>query len=137
MGLYIGPLQEPVEGPSAWTGAEMAARSDWINVLDASEVGELKAAADNATATGKPMEAVEQEDFPLSKLGSVLADVAATFAGHGRPAEDPHEGQAAAPRRHLDTAWPHRRPGSLPDRWIRLPHSLSHRGPAAAQPWPC
>jgi hypothetical protein len=76
MGLHIEPPQEPVEGPSVWTGAEMAARSDWIYVLDASEVGELKAAADNAAATGKPMEAVQQDDFPLSKLGSVLADVA-------------------------------------------------------------
>ncbi len=58
----------PVESPAVWTGPEMAARRDWIHVLSAAEIADLDAAVAHARASGKPLERLERQDFPLGAL---------------------------------------------------------------------
>ena len=65
----------PVMGPEAWTGAEMAARDDWIYTLSAAEIGELEAAVAATVDRGLAIMAVGKNDFPLPGLGPRLAAV--------------------------------------------------------------
>ena len=61
-----------VEGPSAWIGAEMRRRDDWIYRLSPAEIGEIDAAV--AAVRGRSLELAEfgRADFPLPKFGPVL-----------------------------------------------------------------
>jgi hypothetical protein len=63
-------------GPSVWTGAEMAARTDWIWHWRAEERAELLAAAQAALATGRPLEQLDAADFPLPVTAPRLAAIA-------------------------------------------------------------
>lgn len=60
--------ERPVEAASAWRGAEQARRTDWIRRFTAKEIAELEAAAGHAGGTGKPLEELGREDFPLPTL---------------------------------------------------------------------
>jgi len=64
---------EPVRGPAAWRGAEMARRDDWIVRLGAPQIAELDLALAAARATGRPLETLRREDFPLPGLAAELA----------------------------------------------------------------
>jgi hypothetical protein len=59
-----------VESPAVWTGREMAARRDWIHVLSPAEIADLDHAVAHARATGKPLERLERQDFPLGTLAA-------------------------------------------------------------------
>jgi len=72
--------REPVAGPSAWLGAELSRRSDWIEPLDAAEIDELDGARASARATGRPLEELRREDFPLPGLARRLAGWARELA---------------------------------------------------------
>jgi len=61
-------LQQPYTGPSAWTRAQMEADKSWIYTLSPAEVAEIRAAVAVARGTGKPLEAITREDFPLATL---------------------------------------------------------------------
>ena len=67
--------REALTGPSVWTGAEMAARTDWILRWRPEEVAELLAAARAALATGRPLERLTRADFPLPATAPRLAAV--------------------------------------------------------------
>ncbi len=60
--------------PSVWRGAEMASRDDWIYQLDEAQIDEIEAALAVAKATGKPINAITRDDFPLPSLEAVLAE---------------------------------------------------------------
>ncbi|MEH3087948.1 MAG: TauD/TfdA family dioxygenase [Xylophilus ampelinus] len=55
----------PAFGPRAWTAAQAAADTGWIQRLSPEEVAGFRAALAHARATGKDLLALEQADFPL------------------------------------------------------------------------
>lgn len=61
-----GMPRQPIEGPSAWTGPEMAARRDeWSVALDRETMAELEAAARHYLSLGRDVGEITAEDFPL------------------------------------------------------------------------
>ncbi len=70
---HDAPALAPLTGPSAWRGAEMAGCEDWIVELAAAQIAELDEARAAARATGRPLEALRREDFPLPLLAAELA----------------------------------------------------------------
>jgi hypothetical protein len=72
--------RDPIPGPAAWRGADLARRSDWIAPLGAAAIEELDRARAAARATGRPLEALSREDFPLPGLAPRLAEWARELA---------------------------------------------------------
>jgi hypothetical protein len=70
---HEGPARAPVGGPSAWRGAEMAARDDWRVTLGPDEVRELLDAVAAASAGGRPLRDMTRDDLPLPTLGPRIA----------------------------------------------------------------
>ena len=62
-----------IEGPSAWTGADMRRReAEWIYRLSPSEIAEIEAALQLVRGRGLDIAEIRREDFPLPTLGPVL-----------------------------------------------------------------
>ncbi|MBL0421088.1 TauD/TfdA family dioxygenase [Ramlibacter sp. AW1] len=55
-------------GPSAWTRSQMEADPSWRYQLSRDEVDQVRRAVDAAMATGKPLECITADDFPLGSL---------------------------------------------------------------------
>ena len=70
--LNADTLPPPVRDASAWTGREMAARTDWIEVLDTEEIAEIEAATRALLARGADLGVLQSRDFPLPTLGPRL-----------------------------------------------------------------
>jgi hypothetical protein len=70
---HDGVALEPLRGPAAWRGAEMAGRDDWTLRLGAPQIAELDRALAAARATDRPLGALRREDFPLPGLAAELA----------------------------------------------------------------
>ncbi len=70
---HQAPALEPLTGPAAWRGPEVARRGDWRTRLDAAQVEELEAALRFARSLGRPTAALGAEDFPLPGLGAQIA----------------------------------------------------------------
>jgi hypothetical protein len=67
------PMRRLIEGPSAWTGADMRGReAEWSYRLSPSEVAEIEAALKSVQARGIDIADIRREDFPLPTLGPVL-----------------------------------------------------------------
>lgn len=64
---------EPVTGPSAWTGAEMAATDEWIFRLQPAHIAEIEAALDKIPLDPPDLYDVSKDDFPLPTLAPELA----------------------------------------------------------------
>jgi hypothetical protein len=64
----------PVASAAAWRGSDVARGDDWRFVLDDAHVAELEAALARASATGRPLEELRADDFPLPSLGSAIDD---------------------------------------------------------------
>ena len=62
--------------PSAWLGAELRERDDWIVRLDAADNAELQAALQVARARGARIPALGVDDFPLPTLAPRLRAIA-------------------------------------------------------------
>jgi hypothetical protein len=69
----------PLTGPSVWTGAGMAARTDWIWQWRADELAELLACGRAMLESGRPVEDFRREDLPLPvtapRLAAIQADL--------------------------------------------------------------
>jgi hypothetical protein len=65
--------REALDNPAAWRGRELSGSGDWIQHFDEESLAELAAAARAAAATGKPLEALGRDDFPLPKLAATTA----------------------------------------------------------------
>lgn len=63
----------PLTGPAAWRGAEIARRDDWRVRLGATQIAELDRALAAARATGRPLETLRRDDFPLPALAGAIA----------------------------------------------------------------
>src|SRR5258708_7462871 len=67
------PSRAFVEGPSAWTGAEMRQReAEWTYRLSPPELDEIDAAVAAGRARGLDLADIGREDFALPTLGPVL-----------------------------------------------------------------
>lgn len=62
-----------ITGPMAWTGRDFGARRDWILRLDDGHIAELEAAGRAVLARGTDFRDIAAADFPLPRLGPVLA----------------------------------------------------------------
>ncbi len=62
----------PVSGPSAWLGADMAGRDDWIWRLTDADVAEIDAAITYFRSSGAAMQDITPRGFPLPALAPKL-----------------------------------------------------------------
>jgi hypothetical protein len=63
---------ERIDIPAAWSGREMARRSDWIHELTHAEVGELSRVGAELAARGLSLEKISREDLRFDALGPAL-----------------------------------------------------------------
>src|SRR3979490_2526061 len=67
------PVRRPIDGPSAWVGADMRQReAEWSYRLSPAEVAEIEAAVQAVRARGLDLAEIHREDFPLPTLGPLL-----------------------------------------------------------------
>ena len=69
-------LTEPVSGPVAWNGRDLARAGDWIYHLPPQAIAELDAAMRMVKARGIPLDSVTRADFPLPTFGAGLTALA-------------------------------------------------------------
>jgi len=88
-------LDRPLDGPAAWTAADLADPAVWSHELDAAERDEVLAGVAHARATGKPLLELTAADVPLPGLGPRMAALRGTIEGgigfhllRGLPVED-------------------------------------------------
>jgi hypothetical protein len=76
--------RNPIDGPSAWTGADMRMReAEWTYCLSPAEIEEIEAATLAVMASGRDLATIRRNDFPLPTLGPVLGRLCAEVL-HGR-----------------------------------------------------
>jgi hypothetical protein len=63
---------QPINGPAAWRGADIAKRDNWIVHLSAAQIGELEAAYSKVQAAGIAIEHLERSSFPLPTFGPLI-----------------------------------------------------------------
>src|SRR5437763_10102793 len=67
------PVRRPIEGPSAWIGADMRRReAEWSYCLSPSEIAEIETALKSVQARRLDIADIRREHFPLPTLGPVL-----------------------------------------------------------------
>lgn len=66
-------LPPEIAGPSAWYGAEMARRTDWLELLDPVELAEIERAMTALAGRDTDLAAIGKADFPLPTLAPRLA----------------------------------------------------------------
>ena len=74
-----------IAGPSAWTGAELAASGDWVRHFDDGHLAEIDAALAQVKTLGGGAIGFAREAFPLDRAALLLADVSEELE-HGRGA---------------------------------------------------
>ena len=71
--LQLPPEQE---NSFAWFGDDMVTREDeWISMLTPDDIAELEIAGERAAMSGKKLEEITAEDFPLPTLSSKLVEI--------------------------------------------------------------
>ncbi len=70
----VTPFQ-PIVGSCAWTGPEMAGRTDWLHVFTPAEIEEIETAVAAIKTRGLSILDIKQADFPLPTLAPVLARI--------------------------------------------------------------
>ncbi|HEX2649181.1 MAG TPA: TauD/TfdA family dioxygenase [Burkholderiales bacterium] len=68
---------EPICGPSAWYGSELAARDDWLRPLSEGELAEIERAVRSFQSSGAPPADISPASFPLPSFGTVLREILA------------------------------------------------------------
>ncbi len=63
-----GLSRQPLSGPFAWTGAEIAASTSWRHELDANLIEEINAGIEAYAASGRPWQEANSSTFPLTGL---------------------------------------------------------------------
>jgi len=73
MNAETQPLPPPIQGPSAWIGAELARRPEaWTCRLSPADLTEIETATAAVRARGLDIADIRRADFPLPTLGPVL-----------------------------------------------------------------
>src|SRR5580692_7356411 len=82
MADYPMPPRPPVQGPSAWVGAELSRRpEEWIHQFSTAELAEIEAAV--AACGDRDIASIGRSDFPLPTFGPVLDRIRGELL-HGR-----------------------------------------------------
>ena len=97
------PSRRPIEGPSAWIGADMRRReAEWGYRLSPPEIAEIEMAVKAVQARRLDIADIRREDFPLPTLGPVLDRLRAEVLDgrgfvllRGVPVEDRPVGESA------------------------------------------
>lgn len=76
-------MRAPIESPSAWTGADMAERDDWIHVLSAPEVADVERVVTAIRRSGVPREQITRADVAFDALAPAIGAWREALA-HGR-----------------------------------------------------
>lgn len=63
-----GESAHPIEGPSAWTGPDLARRDDWIYELSPREISAIERLVSKLRATGKSRDEITRSDVRLDVL---------------------------------------------------------------------
>lgn len=71
---HEGIAREPLGGPVAWRGAELARQTNWIFPLSAADIEELEAARQAVRVRGLRLGDVRREHFPLPTLAPRIED---------------------------------------------------------------
>ena len=75
---------KPISAANAWRGEALARETSWLVRLSEAQVADVERALAAARGTGKPLEAITREDFPLAamrpRLEQALADM---YGGRG------------------------------------------------------
>lgn len=66
-------MNVPIEGPSAWTGTDMAQRDEWIRVLSPAEVADIERVVSVLRQSGVPREQLTRADVPFDALAPAIA----------------------------------------------------------------
>lgn len=78
------PLLEPIAGPAAWTGAELASGTEWIYELSAAEIADLERVVRAVRSSGTPREQLTRGDVAFDALApAVTAWRGALASGRG------------------------------------------------------
>lgn len=73
----------PIEGPAAWTGADLVSRTDWIHVLSPAEVADIDRVVALVRRLEAPLEKLTREDVAFDALAPAVAAWREDLA-HGR-----------------------------------------------------
>src|SRR5262245_45388355 len=74
----------PITSPKAWRGETLARDSSWIVRLTDADIAEIDRALAVAKASGRPLESISREQFPLRGVRAVLEQaVAEMYDGRG------------------------------------------------------
>ena len=68
-------LTQPVAGPAAWFGADIADQAAWSHRLSTTTISEIDAALDSVKANGLSFPAFIKSDFPLTDSLPLLAQL--------------------------------------------------------------
>ena len=75
---------KPISGPKAWRGETLSRDASWLVTLTPAEIADIDRALATAKATGRSMEDIGREHFPLSALRARLEQtVAELYDGRG------------------------------------------------------
>jgi len=74
-------LDQMIDGPSVWRGAELRQRGDWLGHFGPTDVAEIEAAVQSVGSRGVPLFEITAEDFPLPSLGRRMAAIARVLEG--------------------------------------------------------
>lgn len=66
---------QPIAGPFAWKGSDLAASKDWIETLTPAEIAEVEQAMRAVKRRGLSLHQVRRADFPLPTLSTRLARI--------------------------------------------------------------
>ena len=69
------PKRQPITGPIAWRGADLAASAEWTREFAPDAVAEIDAALRAAQSRGLAWRDVTREDFPLPAFSGALAAI--------------------------------------------------------------
>ena len=65
-------MTKPVTGPKAWRGDQLSRDTSWIVRLTEAEIADIDRALRTAKATGRPLEQIGREEFPLTVARATL-----------------------------------------------------------------
>lgn len=81
--MQVADLPPAIEGPSAWYGPDMAARTDWIYRLTNDDIAEIEGAMQPLADAETDIATITRAGFPLPKLGPRLVEIGRDVI-HGR-----------------------------------------------------
>ena len=76
-------IAQPITGPAAWRGPELAGTTDWIRPITPADVAELDRALRSVKQRRLAWRDITREDFPLGQLAAKLGEVSHELE-HGR-----------------------------------------------------